>query len=217
MSGTDFDEIAALWQESGQDDRAALDALAARARRQAKLLGYADVAMGVLLATGMVLGVLMEPAPTTGVIALLLITATLWVNWKRRGLRQMTLTLESSDRESFFRIATRTANANLRRLLLSMYLVPAFMLLAILFRLSIRNGGRLDRPFQLLAEWAVSLRGMAIIAVVFIVIALQLRARRRVKAELRRLQALALSYRDEDQRDRAGSAGSEVFPEISPS
>jgi len=217
VSGTDFDEIAALWQESGQDDRAALEVLASRARRQAKLLGYADVAMGVLLAASMVLGVVLKPAPITGAIALIFVSAILWVNWKRRGLRQMTLSLGSGDREDFIRVAVRTSQANLRRLMLSMCLLPALVLLAVLFRLSIRNGGRLDHPLHLLAEWAVSPRGVTIIAVMGVIIAFQFRSRWRAKAQLRRLQSLKISYREEAMLDRDHGDEREVFPEISTS
>lgn len=206
MNRPDFDEFAALWHDaSDPDEQERIGALARSARRRGRLLAYADVATGGLLVLGVVLGFVMQPGPATAIIAGLLIAATLWANWKRRALRQMTSTLGSSDRGSYLEIATRNANANLRRLLLSLYLVPIFALMAILFKLSLRQGGKLEHPLEALGQWAISTRGIFGLIGIAVIIALLLRSRRKVKAELRRLENLGRDYRDEAALDEAES------------
>lgn len=206
MSQPDFEEYAALWHAAPDpDEQERIGALVRGARRRGRLLGYADLAMGALVVLCTGLGFVMQPAPATAIIAGLLIASTLWVSWKRRALRQMTRTLGSSDRGSFLEIATRNATANLRRLVLSLYLLPIFALMAVLFKISIRHGGKLEHPLAALAEWAISTRGTFSLIGIAVIMALLLRSRRKVKAELRSLENLGREYRREAALDEAES------------
>ena len=201
MTDPDLRELAELWQQPDGDAQELFEAVARKARFRARFLGYADLALGLLLVAGMVLGTIMVPGPVTAGIAVLLISATIWVSFKRRALRQMSLTLDTNDRHSFIRVAARSARANYRRLTLGLWLFPPFALLAVLFKLSWRQGGELHDPLQALALWAVSTRGIIGLCGIAVIVGLLLRSWRKTRAEIRRLEALDRDYRDEDRMD----------------
>jgi len=197
MTDPDLRNLAALWQHSDGTEQELTADLVRKAKLKARLLGYADLALAVLLVTATVLGVLLKPGVPTAIFALLLIAATLWLGWKRRGLRQMALTLDATDRHSFIESAVKLATANLRRVSLSLYVLPLFIALPILFKLSYRHGGHPDLILAALGDLAVSTRGMVIAGLVAIAVAALIRSRRRIRAELGRLDALQRTYRDE--------------------
>ena len=82
-----------------------------------------------------------------------------------------------------------------------LYFLPALALLAVVAKLSARQGGHLYNPIETLARWAVSPRGLVVIAVVAAIAAFMLRSRRKCLAELRRLERLEVDYSAEESLD----------------
>lgn len=195
-----FEELADLWQDPEEGDREAFEALARRARRRGRLLGYADLGFVLLLVGGILLGIFMTPHPTTIVAAIILLVATLWLSWTRRRLRQMTATLNTGDPAAFLDSSVANAKANLRRVNLSLMLTPPFVAMAIAFKGSQRSEGIEHLP-QGIWEWASSARAIIALAVVFLLALSLVRSRRRLRAELGRLESLRLDYEEERLRD----------------
>lgn len=202
MTDQEFDEFAALWQAPDPAEQEALQALARKVRRKGKLLSYVDAALFILLAGGLVLGVATRPSAAMMTIAIPFILATMVVTWKRRAIRQMSRTLETTDRKAFLESSIRIATANLRRGTLSLTFLPLGVVLAILFKIAMRNEGRIPDPLAALAQWAGSTRGLVTMAIMTVIIAFLLRSRRRIKAELRRLKQLREEYAEEAIRNR---------------
>lgn len=200
MREPDFEDLANLWQGSEEGDREAFEALARRARRRGRLLGYADLGLVLLLVGGILLGIFMTPHPTTIVAAIILLVATLWLSWTRRRLRQMTATLNTSDPVAFLDSSVANAKANLRRVNLSLMLMPPFVAMAIAFKGSQHSQGIGQLP-QGIWEWASSPRAMIALAVVFLLVLSLVRSRRRLRTELSRLESLRLDYEEERRRD----------------
>ncbi|MFN3388847.1 MAG: hypothetical protein ACK40O_07920 [Allosphingosinicella sp.] len=201
MNDRDLQELAALWQEPDAAEQEALQALAQKVKRKGKLLGYVDAAFFILLAIGLVLAVAARPSPAMLAIAIPMLLATMVVTWKRRTIRQMSKTLETADRKAFLDSSVRIATGNLRRATLSLTFMPVGIILAILFKIAMRNQGRIEDPLGALAQWAVSTRGLVTMAIMAVIVAFLLRSRRRIKAELRRLKALRDDYAEEAIRN----------------
>jgi hypothetical protein len=195
-----FEDLADLWQDAEQGDREAFEALARRARRRGRLLGYADLGLVVLLVGGVLLSVFMTPHPTTMAVAIVLLAATFWLTWTRRRLRQMTATLNTSDPVAFLESSIAIAKANLRRVRLSLLLMGPFIAMAIAFKGSQRSDGIENLP-QGIWEWASRPVAQIALAVVFLMILGLFRSRRRLRGELSRLESLRQDYEEERRRD----------------
>lgn len=200
MTDPEIEELAGLWQEQEPAETARFEAMARRARRRGRLLGYADLALAALIVGGTIFGIFVTPRPTTIAIALLLILATIWLTLKRRGLREMASTLNTSDPTAFLESSARYAAAALRRANLSLMLIPLFMVAAILFKASLR-GGDFDQMLQAVWTWASSLRGTIALAIAILVMAAMGRSRIRLQEELRRLERMRLEYEEENRTD----------------
>jgi hypothetical protein len=198
-----FEELAELWQDSDEGNREAFEALARRARRKGRLLGYADIAFFVLLFGGLVPGVLLAPNASTVAIAMLLLVATLWLSWTRRRLRQMTATLNTGDPAAFLESSVANAKANLRRVNLSLAIMPPLVAIAVAFKGSQHSDG-LEHLWRGILEWASSPRAMIALAVVLLFFLSVVRSRRRLRGELARLESLRRDYEDE-HRHEAGA------------
>jgi F0F1-type ATP synthase assembly protein I len=201
MTDPDLRELAELWQQPDAAAQAQFEAAARRVRRQARFLGFTDLALGAVIVIGTILGFVLGPEPLSAVIAALIIAATVWLGLKRWQLRQMSRTLDTSDRPSFVASSIRNATASLRRVTLSLYFLPLLALLAVVSKLSARHGGRLDHPLAVFAEWAGSPRGLIVIAIVGLFMAILYRARRKCLTELGKLQALSRDYHAEATLD----------------
>jgi hypothetical protein len=200
MSEPGFENLADLWQDSEKGDREAFEALARRARRRGRLLGFADVAFFVLLFGGIVPGLFLAPNATTVAIAVLLLAATLWLSWTRRRLRQMAATLNTGDPAAFLESSVANARANLRRVNLSLAIMPPLVAMAIAFKGSQHSDG-IEHLGQGILIWASSPRAMIALAVVLLFFLSVIRSRRRLRAELGRLESLRQDYEDERRRD----------------
>ena len=198
MTDPELKELAELWRQPDPAEAERFQALARRARRRGRWLGYADWALAVLLVGGSLFALFASPGPLFTGAAVLLLIATILLTWQRRKLRQMASTLDTADRQAFIASSVKSARANLRRVTLSVLALPLFVVAALLTRFSMRPGPAVD-PGQALLDWAQSTRGMISLAVFALIIALSLRSAVRIRAELRRLEALRRAYEDEGQ------------------
>jgi hypothetical protein len=203
MTDSELQELADLWQEADPAEVARFERFARRARRQGRLLAYADLALALLIVAPLAT-VPMTPHPTMIAVALLLLLATGWVSLKRRRLRQLTATLNTSDPAAFLESSIQNTKADLRRVRLTLMLMPLFVGATILFKGSQRSDNKLEHLPEGVWAWASSPRGLIALTVVAVVLAVLVRSRRRLKVELRRLERLRLEYEEENRRDDGG-------------
>lgn len=205
MTDPELMDFAELWQqEPSVEERAEFEAAARRVQRHGRLLAFADVALALVIVTGMIVGFFLQPGTYSAIIAGLLIVATIWLSLKRRKVRQMARTLDTTDRHAFIASSIRNANSSLRRVVLSLCFLPTFALLAVLFKLNMRSGGHLEDPLTALAEWAVSTRGVIGLTGLAIITAILIRAWRKCRSEIRHLNELENAYRKATSLDDAG-------------
>lgn len=196
MTDPELKDLAELWRQPDPAETEKFQAMARRARRRGRWLGYADWGLAVLLVGGSLFALLASPGPLFTGAAVLLLVATILLTWQRRKLRQMASSLDTADRQAFIASSVKSARANLRRVTLSVLALPPFVVAALLTRISMRPGPAAD-PAQALLDWAQSTRGMISLAVFALIIALSLRSILRIRAELRRLEALRRAYEEE--------------------
>lgn len=196
-----FDDLADLWQDPDDGDRKAFEALARRARRRGRLLGYADIGLVILLVGGLLPSLFMTVNPTTIAAAIVLLVATLWLSWTRRRLHQMAATLNTSSPAAFLESSVVNATANLRRVNLSLVLLPPLLAMGIVFKGSQRSEGGIDQLLQGIWEWANTPRAMIALGIIFLLALSLVRSRRRLRAELSRLESLRQDYEEEKRRD----------------
>lgn len=205
MSTGDLDDLTALWRaEPDQKERKELEQLARQARRRGRLADYADIAFVAFLIGSSIVAAFASRSPLLLGAAVILIVATVWLTFKRRGIRQMTRSLNTADRRGFIDSSVRNAKANLRRNLLSLVFLPAIAPLALLVKLGSRTGGDPQAIVVGLIQWAGSTRGLITLTIMFLIIAFLVRSRRRYHAELRQLKDLQNAYEDEARRDAGG-------------
>jgi TRAP-type C4-dicarboxylate transport system permease large subunit len=196
-----FDDLANLWQDGEEVDREVFEALARRARWKGRLLAYADFALVLLLLGGLLPGIFLAPNATTIAAAILLLVATLWLSWTRRRLRQMASTLNTSDPAAFLQSSVANAKANLRRVNLSLMVIPPLLVMVAIFKGSKRSQGGIETLPQGILEWLGSPRTWVGLTIVFLMVLAMFRSRRRLRGELGRLENLRLDYERERQRD----------------
>jgi hypothetical protein len=201
-----FEDFVALWTEQEDAEQQAFETVARKARFQGRLLAYTDIALVLMIVGISVAGALMKPSGLMLAISLVIVASTIAITWKRRKIRQMTRTLDTSNREAFVKTSLQNVRADLRRLTLSLIFFPLSLPVAILFKVAWRHGGHLAHPLTELAAWTVSVRGMITLPIFVFLGAATIRARLKVEAELRRLNALEAAYRDEAERDARDSA-----------
>ncbi|MGA9582739.1 MAG: hypothetical protein WBR13_12305 [Allosphingosinicella sp.] len=199
MTDPELQELAELWREPEPAEAEEIQALARRARRRGRYLGYADWALALVLVGGSLFAFLASPGPLTTGAAIGLLVATIWLTWHRRRLRQMARTLDTADRQSFIESSVKSARANLRRVTLTVVALPPLVILALLSKMSFRRGGPVTDPGQVLLDWAQSPRGMISLAIFATLIALSLRSILRIRNELRRLRNLRRAYEEENR------------------
>lgn len=202
MTGPDLDEFAELWQgDPDPAEQARMEALAAKARRRGRLLAYADYALAALIVGGSIFGAYAVRGPVTMVTALLLVVGTTWFTMKLRATRQMSRTLSTVDRESFIQTSLRNAQASLRRIALGLIFVPVLVPVVLVWKVSLRNGGRIPDPLQVLLDWAQSPRGIITMSLMAAAAAITIRSQRKLKREIHQLEELREAYREETSRE----------------
>jgi hypothetical protein len=200
MTDPDLQELAALWQEREDGEAVKFERMARRARRQGRLLAFADVALAILLVGGSLFAIFASPGGFTTAAALALLVATVWITWKRRKLRQMARTLDTADREAFLANSVRNARADLRRVTLSLAALPPLVVVSLLMKMGMRTGGAIVDPVEYIISWAQTPRGMFSLTMFLLISLYMLRTRRRLKAELRWLEDLRTAYENEANR-----------------
>src|SRR4051812_7202189 len=206
MRDPSLEDFTALWTEQEDSEQQAFEAIARKARFQGRLLAYTDIGLVVMVVGISIAGAVLKPSGLMLAISFVMAVSSIALTWKRRKIRQMAKTLDTSDRDSFLRTSLANARADLRRLTLSLIVFPLCLPVAILFKVAWRHGGHLAHPVAELAAWAVSLRGMITLPIFLLLGAATVRARLKVKAELRRLDALDDAYCEEAERDARDSA-----------
>jgi hypothetical protein len=201
-----FEDFVALWTEQENAEQQAFEAVARRARFQGRLLAYTDVVLVVMVVGISIAGALLKPSGPMLAISFVMAVSSIALTWKRRKIRQMTRTLDTSSREAFLKTSLQNVSSDLRRLTLSLIVFPLCLPVAILFKVAWRHGGHLAHPVAELAHWATSVRGMITLPIFALLGAATVRSRLKVTAELRRLKALEAAYRDESERDSRDSA-----------
>ncbi|MEA3038874.1 MAG: hypothetical protein QOE79_1387 [Sphingomonadales bacterium] len=196
-----FEDFAALWTEQGDAERQAFEAVARKARFQGRLHAYSDIVLVVMIVGISIAGAVLKPSGLMLAISVVIAGSSIAITWKRRKIRQMTRTLDTSSREGFLETSLQNARADLRRLTLSLFVFPLSLPVAVLFKVAWRHGGHLVHPLAELAAWVTSVRGVITLSVFVFLGAATVRSRLKVKAELRRLKALEDAYRDESERD----------------
>lgn len=195
-----FEDLADLWQDSEEGNREAFEAQARRARRKGRLLGYVDFAFALVLVAGVLPSIFLAPNALTVATAILILVATFWLSWTRRRHRQMTAALNTSDTVAFLESSIGYAKANLRRVQLSLRLIGPCIAMGIVFKGSQRSEGLQDLP-QGIWEWASRPQAQVGLAVIFLIVLGLFRSRRRLRAELSKLETLRLDYEEESRRD----------------
>lgn len=196
-----FEDLADLWQDGEEVDREVFEALARRARLKGRLLAYADFALLILLLGGLVPGILMAPNRTTIAAAILLLVATLWLSWTRRRYRQMAATLNTSDPAAFLESSVANALANLRRVNLSLVLMAPLVAMVAVFKGGQRSRGGIETLPEGIWEWLGTPKTWIGLTIVFLIVLAMFRSRRRLHAELVKLERLRLDYEEEKRRD----------------
>jgi hypothetical protein len=205
MNRPDVDEFAALWQD-GPDplEQAEMEAYARRARRRGRLLDFIDYAYWISFLVIFVAGSLVSTSPLTIAFAVPLMLGLTWVTWRRRRLRQMARTLNTSDRSAFLETSLRNARANLRRTRIGFAALPFVVPAAVFFKVSVRTGGGAHELWEGLVAWALSPRSVIVISILLIIAGLTWRSMRRIKTEIQRLDALSQGYEVEAELEREG-------------
>lgn len=209
MNRPEFDELAELWKgDPDPAEQAQFQAYAKAARRRGRLLGYLDYSLAFMVMIMVAGGAFISPTPLTVAIAVPLVIAVTWLTWVRRSVRQMTKTLNTADRASFIESSLRNATANLRRNTIGLASLPFVVPVAVAFKVSIRTGGGPQEVWEALGLWIQTVRAPITLLVLLIWAALSLRRRRKLKAEIRRLEGLRRGYESEAREvdaDRDGA------------
>jgi hypothetical protein len=202
MNRPDVDEFAALWQ-AGPDplDQEQMEAYARAARRRGRLFDYIDYAAAISLFAIIVGGSFISTSPLTIAVAVPLMIAITWMTWRRRRLRQMARTLNTSDRATFIESSLRNARANLRRTTISLAALPLVVPVALAFKVSIRTGGGPQEVWDAFLLWTQTVRAPLTILGLLIIAGFNVRSRLRFKSEIRRLEGLRRGYEAEAEKE----------------
>ena len=202
MNRPDVDEFAALWQ-AGPDplDQEQMEAYARAARRRGRLFDYIDYAAAVSVLIMIVGGSLVSTSPLTIALAVPLMIVVSWITYKRRRLRQMARTLNTSDRAAFIDNSLRNARANLRRNTFGLAAMPFAIPVALIFKVSLRTGGGPQEVWEAFLVWTQTVRAPLTILGLIVIAALTLRSRRKINSEIRRLEVLRESYGAEAEKE----------------
>jgi len=203
---SDLDDLALLWREEQEDpaEQRELEQLARKARSRGKLMAYTDIAWVVMLVGGSVIALFAAYSPFLLVATILIILGTVWLTWKRRSIRQMTRSLNTSDRQGFLESSIDFARGSLRRNTLSLVTFPMIVPLAVLVKVATRSGGDPQAMVAGVLAWLTSPRGIIPLTVLAVMMTFVIRARYRIRAELRRLADLSRDYEEEARRDAEG-------------
>lgn len=206
MTDPDLQGFADLWTEPDAAEQRGFEAMARKARLHGRVLAWLDVAGVALLVGSVLLSLFMKPGGITVAAAILLLVTTVVVMRKRRQIRQMTRALDTASREAFVETSISIAIANLRRARFTLVVFPVGMVIAIIFKMSVRVGGRTDLILPEFLDWAPSPRGAITLVVLALLYAWVMRTERRAKRELEALEEVRALYAEEARHEGAKAA-----------
>ncbi|WP_106638983.1 hypothetical protein [Allosphingosinicella vermicomposti] len=203
MTGEEFDDFAALWRdEPSPEEQAALEALARRTSRRARLMQQLEIGGGVIVMLALAAGLILTPAPAVLFTVTLLIVVLIWSSWRRYTLTKIALLVDTSDRSTLLDNAIRSADLRLRRSRFGLWLiVPGYVLgIMTLHAMEKRN---LDDILNVLLLHASPLTrpGIATIFVLGGLFAFFLKAHRDIQRELDHLRERQEQYLREARLD----------------
>jgi uncharacterized protein (TIGR03382 family) len=203
MNRPEFDEFAELWQD-GPDplEQEQMDSYARKARRRGRLFDILEYVSGIALVGIFIAGAFVSASPLTITLAVPLMIGISWLTWRRRALRQMAKTLNTSDRASFIDSSMRHARAALRRNSLGLALLPLLVPIAFIFKVSVRTGGGPQAVLEAMAVWLHTPRAPITIAILVLVGAFSMHSRRKIQREIEKLDRLRIGYELEAERER---------------
>ena len=197
MTDPDLQRLADLWTESDAAEQEAFEALARKARLRGRIFAWLNFAAVAVTVGGVALGVFMKPGVVTMVAAIALIVVTVVVLRKRGQIKQMTRTLETAGREAFIETSISHAAANLRRTRLSLAFFPVGVVIALIYKMSVRVGGEVERIPAEFVEWAPSRSGIVTFILLALLFGWGVRTAWRTRRELRSLKELQAAYAEE--------------------
>ncbi|MEA3066302.1 MAG: hypothetical protein QOJ27_2763 [Sphingomonadales bacterium] len=206
MTDPDLQRLADLWTQPDAGGQEAFEALARKARLRGRIFAWLDFAAVAIILGGAVLGMFMKPGAVTTVAAIALIVITVIVTRKRRQIKQMTRALDTAGRQAFIETSISHANANLRRTRLSLAFFPFGIVIALIFKMSVRTAGHSELMWAAFLEWAPSPRAIIDFILLALLFAWGLRTLWRIKRELRGLEALRSAYAEEAEYEDATAA-----------
>jgi hypothetical protein len=178
-----------------------MEAYARKARRRGRLLGLLDYGWAILILAITVVGSFVSTSPITIAVALPLMIGIAWMTWKRRQMRQMARTLNTSTPEAFVDTSLKNARANLRRVTISLASIPFLVPVALAFKVSLRTGGGPEEVWEAFLLWTQTVRAPITVAILLVMAGFSLRSRRKIKQEIRRLERLRRGYEMEAEKD----------------
>lgn len=203
MNDPELEELAGLWREPDGADEAALVELARKAPRKARLLAYGDAAWLVLVGGSVIVTTWLHPNMLSISAAIVTLALIVWLNWRRRKLRNMSGSLVTRDRSAFLAGTIRIIQNDLRRVTFSLVTLPPGLLLAILFRVTTKDP---SDPLGAIATWATSPRGAVALIVLSGLVFFTFRSRLRLSTQLKGLKELQKAYAEEARRDEQEAA-----------
>ncbi len=202
----DMDDWAALWaEEPSCEEQVELHAIAKRVTLREAVFQYADFALAVLLAAGVLVALAIRPAPATIAVGLIAALGVLWYSWKQHELkRQIVALLETRKRADLLDLEIKRAQTALTRSTLGLWGTPPAIILFAALTYGIWNGGSFDGFGDMLIRSAMEVpAGPAIVAAMLTLTFQQLQIVQRLSRELQRLQMLSREYQHEASLDRA--------------
>ncbi|HEX6376349.1 MAG TPA: hypothetical protein VFZ91_11585 [Allosphingosinicella sp.] len=201
MTDPDLQKLADLWTEADPAEQEAFEAQARKARLRGRIFAYLDFAAVAIILGGSVLGIFMTPGAITMVAAIGLIVTTVIVTRKRRQIKQMTRSLDTASRQAFIDTSISNATANLRRTRLSLAFFPLGVSLALLYKMSVRTGGRSELMLGSFLEWVQTPRGLITMLALALLFYWGVRTAKRLRRELARLEEMRAAYAEEARRE----------------
>lgn len=200
----DLDDFASLWaDEPTREERSELFDIARRVSFRAGLLDLADLGVAAFIAAGLLLAVLLQPAPVTVAIGSVAAFGLLWTSWKRYLLKkQVAQLLEIDDRTDLIDLQIRRVTTDLHRSLIGLFATPPAIILCAMLNHALEQGGSLAGFGDVLIVGLMNVPvGPAVVAGMAALIIQQVNIVRRLRSELRRLQTLGGEYRAEARLD----------------
>lgn len=201
MNDAELERLASLWRQADPAEQAMFEKVARKARLKARLIGYGDSAMFAVLLIVLPLVVIRHWSVTSFTICLVILAIIVWGNWRRRLYREQSARIDTSRREAFLDSSIEGARARLRTVLFGLYMAIPLLLLTMLLLISSKLGVGLGPAIARLPETLASKRGLIVASFFLLPLIWSILARRRVAAEIERLEALKRDYEAEGRLD----------------